>query len=66
MTTRNAYPRLSAHMYAVAEATAADTAHGGCPLAKGAAELAEHDETVARRARSAMEALRSLLEAGAR
>ncbi|MFD6994587.1 TetR/AcrR family transcriptional regulator [Streptomyces sp. NPDC059943] len=58
----NAYARLSAHVHAVAAATAADTAQRGCLLAKGAAELAEHDETVAKRARAAIEALRALLE----
>ncbi|WP_338145783.1 TetR family transcriptional regulator C-terminal domain-containing protein [Streptomyces scabichelini] len=56
----DAYARLSAHVYAVA-ATAADTVHRGCLLAKGAAELAEHDETVAKRARAAIEALQALL-----
>ncbi|WP_267715960.1 TetR/AcrR family transcriptional regulator [Streptomyces sp. CoH17] len=58
----DAYARLSAHVYAVAAATAADTAHRGCLLAKGTAELAEHDETVAQRAHAAIEALRALLE----
>jgi AcrR family transcriptional regulator len=59
---KNAYARLSAHVHAVAAATAADTAHRGCLLAKGAAELAEHDTTVAKRAHAAIEALRALLE----
>ncbi|WP_317985740.1 TetR/AcrR family transcriptional regulator [Streptomyces sp. 5-10] len=58
----DAYARLSAHVYAMAATTAADTAHRGCLLAKGAAELAEHDETVAKRARAAIEALQALLE----
>lgn len=58
----NAYARLSAHIHAVAAATAADTAQRGCLLAKGAAELAEHDKTVAERAHTAVEALRTLLE----
>ncbi|MBC9718050.1 TetR/AcrR family transcriptional regulator [Streptomyces sp. TRM66268-LWL] len=58
----DAYARLSAHVYAVAAATAADTAHRGCLLAKAAAELAEHDEVVAKRACAAMEALKSLIE----
>lgn len=53
----DAYARLSAHVHAVAAAAAADAAHRGCLLAKGAAELAEHDETVAKRARAAIEAL---------
>lgn len=56
-----AYARLSAHVHAVAAATAADATQRGCLLAKGAAELAEHDETVAKRARAAIEALRALL-----
>lgn len=58
----DAYARLSAHVYAVAEATAADTVRRGCLLAKGAAELAEHDEAVAERARTAVEALQTLLK----
>ncbi|GAA1273293.1 MULTISPECIES: TetR/AcrR family transcriptional regulator [Streptomyces] len=58
----DAYARLSDHVHAVAAATAADTAHRGCLLAKGAAELAEHDKTVAKRAHSTIEALRALLE----
>ncbi|OEV32166.1 TetR family transcriptional regulator, partial [Streptomyces nanshensis] len=58
----DAYARLSAHVHGVAAATAADTAHRGCLLAKGAAELAEHDETVAERARATIEALQALLE----
>lgn len=59
---KDAYARLSAHVHAVAAATAADTAQRGCLLAKGVAELAEHDKTVAERARAAIEALRALLE----
>ncbi|MFF7216326.1 TetR/AcrR family transcriptional regulator [Streptomyces sp. NPDC008238] len=58
----DAYTRLSAHIHAVAAATAADTVHRGCLLAKGTAELAEHDETVAKRAHAAIEALHALLE----
>lgn len=58
----DAYARLSAHVYAVAAATAADTARRGCLLAKGAAELAGHDGAVAERARTAIEALQALLE----
>ncbi|MFF2993419.1 TetR/AcrR family transcriptional regulator [Streptomyces sp. NPDC057950] len=58
----HAYARLSAHLHAVAAATAADTAQRGCLLAKGAAELAEHDKTVAERAHAAVEALSALLE----
>ncbi|MEU3147452.1 MULTISPECIES: TetR/AcrR family transcriptional regulator [unclassified Streptomyces] len=61
-TDADAHARLSAHVYAVVAATAADPARRGCLLAKGAAELAEHDETVAKRARAAMGALQALLE----
>ncbi|MGW0794269.1 TetR/AcrR family transcriptional regulator [Streptomyces sp. NPDC002692] len=57
-----AYARLSAYVHAVAAATAADTAQRGCLLAKGAAELTEHDETVAQRAHTAIDALSTLLE----
>ncbi|MEU9385009.1 TetR/AcrR family transcriptional regulator [Streptomyces sp. NPDC048279] len=57
----NAYTRLSAHIHAVA-AAAADTAQRGCLLAKGTAELAEHDKTVAQRAHTAIEALHALLK----
>ncbi|MFB7333780.1 TetR/AcrR family transcriptional regulator [Streptomyces adustus] len=59
---KNAYARLSAYVHAVAAATAADTAQRGCLLAKGAAELTEHDEKVAKRAHTAIEALHTLLE----
>ncbi|MFG2302533.1 TetR/AcrR family transcriptional regulator [Actinacidiphila glaucinigra] len=59
---KNAYTRLSAHVHAVAAATAADTAQRGCLLAKGTAELAEHDKTVADRAHTAIEALHALLK----
>ncbi|MCX4580830.1 TetR/AcrR family transcriptional regulator [Streptomyces sp. NBC_01571] len=59
---KNAYARLSAYVHAVAAATAADTAQRGCLLAKGAAELTEHDKTVAKRAHTAIEALQTLLE----
>ncbi|MEU5312274.1 TetR/AcrR family transcriptional regulator [Streptomyces sp. NPDC021562] len=58
----NAYTRLSAHIHAVSAATAADTAQRGCLLAKGTAELAEHDKTVADRAHTAIEALHALLK----
>ncbi len=58
----NAYARLSAHVHAVAAATVADTAQRGCLLAKGTAELAEHDKTVADRAHTAIEALHALLK----
>ncbi len=44
-----AFERLCAHMRAVAAKTAADTARRGCLLAKGTAELSEHDADVAAR-----------------
>jgi TetR/AcrR family transcriptional repressor of nem operon len=44
-----AFDRLRAHVRAVATNTAADTAHRGCLLAKGTAELSEHDADVAAR-----------------
>jgi TetR/AcrR family transcriptional regulator, transcriptional repressor for nem operon len=58
----DAYSRLSAHIHAVAGASAADTAQRGCLLAKGTAELAEHDKTVATRAHTAIETLHALLK----
>ncbi|MFJ3762138.1 TetR/AcrR family transcriptional regulator [Streptomyces sp. NPDC090080] len=58
----DAYSRLSAHIHAVAAASAADTAQRGCLLAKGTAELAEHDRTVATRAHTAIETLHALLK----
>lgn len=58
----DAYTRLSAHIHAVAAASAADTAQRGCLLAKGTAELAEHDKTVATRAHTAIETLHTLLK----
>ncbi|MFD4790530.1 TetR/AcrR family transcriptional regulator [Streptomyces sp. NPDC058459] len=58
----HAFARLSAYVHAVAAATASDLAHRGCLLAKGAAELTEHDETVAERARTTITALGALLE----
>jgi TetR/AcrR family transcriptional repressor of nem operon len=45
-----AFDRLCAHIRAVAANTAADTAHRGCLLAKGTAELSEHDPDVSARA----------------
>ncbi|MFJ8157967.1 TetR/AcrR family transcriptional regulator [Streptomyces sp. NPDC094468] len=58
----DAYTRLSAHIHAVAAASVADTAQRGCLLAKGTAELAEHDRTVATRAHTAIETLHALLK----
>ncbi|WP_245687193.1 hypothetical protein [Streptacidiphilus griseoplanus] len=48
-------------MYAVASATAADTARWGCLPAKGTAEPAEHGPTVAERAHATVEAVHALL-----
>ena len=58
-----AFARLAAHLRAVAAATAADTAHRGCLLAKGAAELAEHDPVVAACSLRTVDALEELLAA---
>jgi TetR/AcrR family transcriptional regulator, transcriptional repressor for nem operon len=44
-----AFERLCAHIRAIAANTAADTARRGCLLAKGTAELSEHDADVAAR-----------------
>ena len=41
-----AFARLAAHVRAAA-ATATDPTHRGCLLAKGTAELAEHDPAIA-------------------
>ncbi|WP_253208669.1 TetR family transcriptional regulator C-terminal domain-containing protein [Streptomyces niphimycinicus] len=45
----------------MAENTASDTERRGCLLAKGAAELAQHDPTVAGRSAETMRALLTLL-----
>ncbi|HEY3690912.1 MAG TPA: TetR/AcrR family transcriptional regulator [Pseudonocardiaceae bacterium] len=58
-----AFARLTAHVRAVASATAADTAHRGCLLAKGTAELAEHDPAIAARGLRTFDALQELLAA---
>ncbi|MGW2689990.1 TetR/AcrR family transcriptional regulator [Streptomyces sp. NPDC001414] len=58
----HAYARLSEHIRAVAETTAEDVVRRGCLLAKGAAELTEHDEAITQRTRTTIEALRRLLE----
>jgi TetR/AcrR family transcriptional repressor of nem operon len=56
-----AFTRLSAYVQLVAADTAADINHRGCLLAKGTAELAQHDPTVAARSAEAMNALQALL-----
>lgn len=56
-----AFARLSGYVHLMAENTAADTERRGCLLAKGAAELAQGDPTVAGRSAETMTALLSLL-----
>jgi TetR/AcrR family transcriptional repressor of nem operon len=60
--SEDAFTRLSAYVQLVATDTAADTEHRGCLLAKGTAELAQHDPTVAARSAEAMRALLALLQ----
>jgi len=56
-----AFARLAAHIRAVAAATAADVAHRGCLLAKGTAELAEHDPDIAARSLRTFDELEQIL-----
>jgi TetR/AcrR family transcriptional regulator, transcriptional repressor for nem operon len=56
-----AYARLSAHIRLAAADVAADSRHRGCFLAKGAAELAEHDPEVTVRSRRTLERITSAL-----
>ncbi|MFH9575631.1 TetR/AcrR family transcriptional regulator [Streptomyces sp. NPDC017454] len=56
-----ALARLSEYVHLMAENTASDTERRGCLLAKGAAELAQHDPTVAGRSAETMTALLTLL-----
>ena len=56
-----AYERLRAHVMAVANATASDVCRRGCLLAKGTAELSEHDPAVATTARRTFAAIEDLL-----
>lgn len=56
-----AFARLSGYVHLMAENTASDTERRGCLLAKGAAELAQGDPTVAGRSAETMTALLSLL-----
>ncbi|MCU1504528.1 MAG: TetR family transcriptional regulator [Ilumatobacteraceae bacterium] len=56
-----AFGRLCAHVRAVAASTAADTARRGCLLAKGTAELSEHDADVAARSRQTFQILQEAL-----
>ncbi len=56
-----AFARLSEYVHLMAENTASDTERRGCLLAKGVAELAQHDPTVAGRSAETMQALLTLL-----
>ncbi|MFJ9936943.1 TetR/AcrR family transcriptional regulator [Streptomyces virginiae] len=56
-----AMARLSAYVHLMAENTASDTRRRGCLLAKGTAELAQHDPAVAGRSAETMKALLTLL-----
>lgn len=56
-----AYPRLLAHVRAIARATAADCKQVGCLLAKGSAELSGTDPEVAARARATYADLHGVL-----
>lgn len=56
-----AFERLSAYVRFVAANTAADTDRRGCLMAKGTAELAQHDPDVAARSGRTMAALTELL-----
>lgn len=58
-----AFGRLGAYLRAVAAATAADTVKRGCLLAKGTAELTEHDPVIAARSLRTFEELEELLVA---
>lgn len=56
-----ALDRLSQYVHLMAENTASDTERRGCLLAKGTAELAQHDPAVAERSAETMKALLTLL-----
>jgi TetR/AcrR family transcriptional regulator, transcriptional repressor for nem operon len=58
-----ALARLQSYVRTSAVSTAADVELRGCLLAKGTAELAEHDQEIARRAREAFESLENTLTA---
>jgi AcrR family transcriptional regulator len=58
-----AFERLRTQVLAVADATASDVCLRGCLLAKGAAELSEHDPHVVATARRTFEAIEELLTA---
>lgn len=56
-----AYARLCGHIRAAAAGVAADRRHRGCLLAKGAAELSEHDLDVAAQARRTLDGIATIL-----
>ncbi|WP_409062059.1 TetR/AcrR family transcriptional regulator [Streptomyces sp. SYP-A7185] len=56
-----ALARISGYVHLMAENTASDTERRGCLLAKGAAELAQQDPTVAGQSAATMRALQTLL-----
>jgi AcrR family transcriptional regulator len=56
-----AFARLSAYVRRIAANTAADSDHRGCLLAKGAAELSEHDEAIFNRSGRTIGTLQALL-----
>lgn len=56
-----AYARLCAHIRLAAAGVVADSRHRGCLLAKGAAELSEHDPEVTARSRRTLERITSAL-----
>lgn len=60
-TDDQAYERLCRHIRAVAAGVAADTRHRGCFLAKGSAELSEHDPDVTARSRRTLETITTTL-----
>lgn len=58
-----ALERLTTYITGIAADTASDARHRGCLLAKGTAELAQHDQTVAARAHQTFDALAEALTA---
>jgi TetR/AcrR family transcriptional regulator, transcriptional repressor for nem operon len=57
----DAYARLCAQIRAAAAGIAADSLHRGCLLAKGAAELSEHEPDVIARSRQTLEGIATAL-----
>ncbi|MFC7387748.1 TetR/AcrR family transcriptional regulator [Sphaerisporangium rhizosphaerae] len=58
-----AFARLRAQIMAIADETAADTCLRGCLLAKGTAELSEHDPQITAIARRTFDAIEEMLTA---